>query len=159
MEGPWRSRDAPAAHGGSMEEQRSTCSPWRVHGGAEIRLQPIEEPTLEQVDAQRWLQPHGKSHWNGVLSGPVAPWGEELVLEQPLGENSMLCDMLWIGIITTYFVTYKCVWSLLIRLCPSLVLSNPENVKDNQEIPHVLGLSYLDEDDGDRHQSPRGGIY
>lgn len=31
-----------------------------VHGGAEIHLQPMEDPMLEQVDAQRRLCPCGK---------------------------------------------------------------------------------------------------
>ena len=50
-------------------EQRFPCSPWRktmvrqavplqpmeVHSGADIHLQPREDPTLEQVDARRRL--------------------------------------------------------------------------------------------------------
>ncbi|OPJ90339.1 hypothetical protein AV530_009074 [Patagioenas fasciata monilis] len=31
-----------------------------VHSGAGIHLQPMEDPTLEQVDAQRRLRPHRK---------------------------------------------------------------------------------------------------
>lgn len=52
-----------AARGADHAEAAVPLQPMEIHGGAEIHLQPTEEPTLEYVDvaAQRWLQPHGKS--------------------------------------------------------------------------------------------------
>ena len=39
----------------SMVRQAVPLQPMEVHGGADIHLQPMEDPTLEQVDARRRL--------------------------------------------------------------------------------------------------------
>ena len=38
----------------TMVRQAVPLQPMEVHGGADIHLQPMEDPTLEQVDAQ-WM--------------------------------------------------------------------------------------------------------
>jgi len=67
-----------------------------VHGGADIHLQPMQEPTPEQVDVPCWrLSPHGDPALEqapgrtcgpiergdharaGLLSGLVTPWGTQ----------------------------------------------------------------------------------
>ena len=39
----------------TMVRQAVPLQPMEVNGGADIHLQPVEDPTLEQVDAQRRL--------------------------------------------------------------------------------------------------------
>ncbi|GAB0183170.1 acid sphingomyelinase-like phosphodiesterase 3b [Grus japonensis] len=39
----------------TMVRQAGPLQPMEVNGGADIHLQPLEDPTLEQVDAQRRL--------------------------------------------------------------------------------------------------------
>ena len=39
----------------TMVRQAVPLQPMEVHGGADIHLQPVEDPTPEQVDAQRTL--------------------------------------------------------------------------------------------------------
>ena len=39
----------------TMVRQAVPLQPMEVHGGADIHLQPVEDPTPEQVDAQRRL--------------------------------------------------------------------------------------------------------
>ncbi|GAB0188848.1 AN1-type zinc finger protein 5-like [Grus japonensis] len=66
-----------------VPEQRFPCSlvrqavplqPTEVHGGADIHLQPMEDPMLEQVDAlEGRYDPMKSLHWNRLLAGPVAP--------------------------------------------------------------------------------------
>ena len=41
--------------GKTMVRQAVPLQPMEVHGGAEIHLQPVEDPTPEQVGAQRRL--------------------------------------------------------------------------------------------------------
>ena len=41
--------------GKTMVRQAVPLQPMEVHGGADIHLQPMEDPMLEQVDAQRTL--------------------------------------------------------------------------------------------------------
>ena len=41
--------------GKTMVRQAVPLQPMEVHGGADIHLQPMEDLTLEQVDAQRGL--------------------------------------------------------------------------------------------------------
>jgi len=80
-----------------VPEQSFPCSPWRrswvrqavplqpmeVHAGADLYLQLLEDPLLEQVDA-----PEGGCDlveslcWSSLLAGPVDPWREEPMLEQ-----------------------------------------------------------------------------
>ncbi|GAB0182572.1 AN1-type zinc finger protein 5-like [Grus japonensis] len=54
-----------------------------VHGGADIHLQPMEDPTPEQVEApEGGCDPVGSPRWSKLLAGPVDPWREEPRLEQ-----------------------------------------------------------------------------
>jgi len=53
-----------------------------VHGGAEIHLQPVEDPTLEQVGAQRRLSPCGKPMMDQTPAGPETLRREEPTLDQ-----------------------------------------------------------------------------
>ncbi|GAB0183513.1 AN1-type zinc finger protein 5-like [Grus japonensis] len=54
-----------------------------VNGGADIHLQPMEDPTPEQVEApERGCDPMGSLRWSKFLAGPVARWREEPTLEQ-----------------------------------------------------------------------------
>ena len=39
----------------TMVRQAVPLQPMEVHGGADIHLQPMEDPTLEQMDARRRL--------------------------------------------------------------------------------------------------------
>ena len=39
----------------TMVRQAVPLQPMEIHGGADIHLQPVEDPTPEQVDAQRRL--------------------------------------------------------------------------------------------------------
>ena len=39
----------------TMVRQAVPLQPMEVHGGADIHLQPVEDPTPEQVDARRTL--------------------------------------------------------------------------------------------------------
>ncbi|GAB0206503.1 hypothetical protein GRJ2_003115900 [Grus japonensis] len=58
-------------------------APMEVNSGADIHLQPMEDPTLEQVDApEGGCDPVGSPHWSKLLAGPVTPWREEPTLEQ-----------------------------------------------------------------------------
>jgi len=43
----------------SIVRQAVPLKPMEVHGGADLHLQPMEDPTPEQVDAQRRLDPMG----------------------------------------------------------------------------------------------------
>ena len=46
-------------------------------------LQPMEDPTPEQVEApEGGCDPVGSPRWSKLLAGPVAPWREEPTLEQ-----------------------------------------------------------------------------
>ena len=44
----------------TMVRQAVPLQPMEVHGGADIHLQPMEDPTPEQVGARRRLLPRGK---------------------------------------------------------------------------------------------------
>ncbi|GAB0180407.1 tRNA:m(4)X modification enzyme TRM13 [Grus japonensis] len=44
----------------TMVRQAVPMQPKEVHGGADIHLQPVEDTTPEQMDAQRRLCPCGK---------------------------------------------------------------------------------------------------
>jgi len=46
-----RSRDSPAARGADHGEAGCPLQPMEVHGGADLHLQPMEDPTPEQVNA------------------------------------------------------------------------------------------------------------
>ena len=63
--------------------QAVPLQPLEVHGGADIHLQPVEDPTLEQVEApEGGYDPVGSLRWSRLLAGPVTPWREEPMLEQ-----------------------------------------------------------------------------
>jgi len=47
----------------------------KVNGGADIHLHPVEDPTPEQMNAQRKLPPVESPSWSRLLAGPVGPWG------------------------------------------------------------------------------------
>ncbi|GAB0187181.1 AN1-type zinc finger protein 5-like [Grus japonensis] len=67
----------------TMVRQAVPLQPMEVHGGADIHLQPLEDPTLEQVEApEGGCGPVGSPRWSRLLAGPVALWREEPRLEQ-----------------------------------------------------------------------------
>ncbi|GAB0180858.1 disks large 2 [Grus japonensis] len=54
-----------------------------VHGEADRHLQPMEDPTLEQVETpEGGCDPMGSPRWSRLLAGPVAPWRKEPTVEQ-----------------------------------------------------------------------------
>ncbi|PKU40349.1 hypothetical protein llap_9348 [Limosa lapponica baueri] len=60
-----------------------------IHGGADIHLQPVEDPTLEQVDMPKGgCDPVDSTSWSRLLAVPMDPWRGELMLEQ--GKNGGL---------------------------------------------------------------------
>ncbi|GAB0205389.1 AN1-type zinc finger protein 5-like [Grus japonensis] len=66
-----------------MVKQAVPLQPIEVDGGADIHLQPMEDPMLEQVEApEGGCGPVGSPHWSKLLAGPVASWREEPTLEQ-----------------------------------------------------------------------------
>ncbi|GAB0190877.1 AN1-type zinc finger protein 5-like [Grus japonensis] len=66
-----------------MVRQAVPLQPMEVNGGADIHLQPVEDPTLEQVDApEGGCDPVGSLRQIRLLAGPVVPWREESTLEQ-----------------------------------------------------------------------------
>jgi len=67
----------------TMVRQAVPLQPMEVHGGADIHLQLMEDPTPEQVDVpEGGSDPVGSLCWSRLLAGPVAPWREEPMLEQ-----------------------------------------------------------------------------
>ncbi|XP_041315040.1 tRNA-uridine aminocarboxypropyltransferase 2 [Pyrgilauda ruficollis] len=60
--------------------------PMEICGGAELNLQLLENPTPEQVDAQRRPWSCGKHGWSGLLAGFVELQGKESAWGQLLGE-------------------------------------------------------------------------
>ncbi|KAK4831110.1 LOW QUALITY PROTEIN: hypothetical protein QYF61_015413 [Mycteria americana] len=66
----------------TMVRQAVPLRRMEVNGGADLHLQPVEDPTLEQVDVPEggW-DPVGNLHWSRLLAGPVIPWREEPTLE------------------------------------------------------------------------------
>ena len=60
--------------GKTMVRQAVPLQPMDVRGGADIHLQPVEDPTPEQVDVpEAGCDPVGSPHWSRLLAGPVAP--------------------------------------------------------------------------------------
>ena len=59
-----------------VRRQAVPLEPVEVHSGADLHLQPGEDPTPEQGDARRRLGPVGSPRWSRLLAGPVAPWRE-----------------------------------------------------------------------------------
>ncbi|GAB0206076.1 AN1-type zinc finger protein 5-like [Grus japonensis] len=69
--------------GGASGVTELLLQPMEVHGGAEIPLQPVEDPRPEQVETpEGGCDPVGSPHWSRLLAGPVAPWREEPMAEQ-----------------------------------------------------------------------------
>ena len=67
--------------GKTMVRQAVPLQPMEVHGGADIHLQPMEDPTPEQVDAPKGgCDPVGSPCWSRLLAGPVET--QEPMLEQ-----------------------------------------------------------------------------
>ena len=67
----------------TMVRQAVPLQPMKVHSGADIHLQPVEDPTPEQVDAPKGgCDPVGTLRWSRLLAGPVDLWREEPTLEQ-----------------------------------------------------------------------------
>ncbi|GAB0208767.1 AN1-type zinc finger protein 5-like [Grus japonensis] len=67
----------------TMVRQAVPLQPMEINGGADIHLQPIEDPTLEQVEApEGGCDLVGSSRCSRLLAGPVDPWREEPTLEQ-----------------------------------------------------------------------------
>ena len=66
-----------------MVTQALTLQPVEVHGGADIHLQPVEDPTAVQGIAPKGgCDPVGSPRWSRLLAGPLDPWREEPTLEQ-----------------------------------------------------------------------------
>lgn len=67
----------------SMVKQVVPLHSMEIHSGTEINLQPMEGLTLQQLDAQMRVCPHGKLMLQ-LLAGPADPWKEKPTLEQVL---------------------------------------------------------------------------
>ncbi|PKU45706.1 hypothetical protein llap_4002 [Limosa lapponica baueri] len=58
----------------TVVRQAVTLQPMELNGGADIHLQPMEDPMLEQVDApDSDCDPMGSLCWSRLLAGHVAP--------------------------------------------------------------------------------------
>ncbi|GAB0190217.1 acid sphingomyelinase-like phosphodiesterase 3b [Grus japonensis] len=58
----------------TMVKQAVPLQPMEVHSGADIHLQPVEDPTPEQVDVSEGGCDSVESlHWSRLLSGPMSP--------------------------------------------------------------------------------------
>ncbi|GAB0184620.1 hypothetical protein GRJ2_000927300 [Grus japonensis] len=67
----------------TMVRQTVPLQPMEVNGGADIHLQPVENPTLEQVETpEGGCDPMGSPHWSKLLAGPVDLWRKEPTPEQ-----------------------------------------------------------------------------
>ena len=66
-----------------MVRQAVPLQPMEVDGGTDNHLQPVEDPTPEQVEApEGGCDPMGSPRWSKFLAGPVDPWREEPTPEQ-----------------------------------------------------------------------------
>ncbi|CAN0302372.1 unnamed protein product, partial [Bubo scandiacus] len=71
-----------------MVRQAVPLKPMEVYGRADIHLQPVEDPTPEQVDVPKGgCDPIRSLCWSRLLAGPVIPWREEFTLEQAPGRT------------------------------------------------------------------------
>ncbi|GAB0189092.1 AN1-type zinc finger protein 5-like [Grus japonensis] len=67
----------------TMVRQAVPLQPMEYDRGAEIPLQPMEDPMPEQVEApEGGCDPMGSPRCSRLLAGPVDPWREEPTLEQ-----------------------------------------------------------------------------
>ena len=59
----------------TMVRQAVPLQPMDVHGGADIHLQPVEDPTLEQVDVPEGdCDPMGDPRWSSLFLKDCIPW-------------------------------------------------------------------------------------
>jgi len=66
-----------------MVRQAVPLEPMEVHGGADLHLQPMEDTTLEQIDApEGGCDPVETPCWSRLLARVMAPWRKEPMLEQ-----------------------------------------------------------------------------
>ncbi|GAB0185548.1 AN1-type zinc finger protein 5-like [Grus japonensis] len=66
-----------------MVRQAVLLQPMEDDGGGGFHLQPMEDPTLEKVDAPKGnCDPVGSLRWSRLLAGPVDPWRQEPTPEQ-----------------------------------------------------------------------------
>ncbi|GAB0183375.1 hypothetical protein GRJ2_000802800 [Grus japonensis] len=64
--------------GKNLVRQAVPLQPMEVHSGADTHLEPMEDFTLEQVEApEGGCDPVGSLRWSRLLAGRVAPWREE----------------------------------------------------------------------------------
>ncbi|GAB0187363.1 AN1-type zinc finger protein 5-like [Grus japonensis] len=67
----------------TMVRQIVPLQPMEDDGGADIQLQPMEDPTSEQVDTPEGVwDPMGSLCWSKLLAGSVDPWREERTPQQ-----------------------------------------------------------------------------
>ncbi|CAM9154447.1 unnamed protein product, partial [Bubo scandiacus] len=58
-----------------MVRQAVPLQPMEVNSEADIHLQPVEDPTTEQVNVSKGgCDPVESPHCSRLLAGPVAPW-------------------------------------------------------------------------------------
>ena len=82
-----------------MVRQVVLLEPVEVRGGADMHLQPMEDPTPQQVDVPEGsCDPMESLRWSRLLAAPVAPWrgahtGAEEEHEEE-GAAEMMCDEL-----------------------------------------------------------------
>ncbi|GAB0207967.1 hypothetical protein GRJ2_003262400 [Grus japonensis] len=74
-----------------------------------VHLQPVEDPTLEQVEASEGgCDPVGSLCWNRLLAEPVAPWREQPMLEQAPGRTcDPMGDSRWSSLFLKEFTPWK----------------------------------------------------
>lgn len=84
-------RDSPAAPGEDHGEAAGPPQPVEVHGRALTHLlQPVEDPTLEQLDVSKGgCGPEGSLCWCRFLAGPADSWGGVLAEARFAGRT---CD-------------------------------------------------------------------
>ncbi|GAB0181363.1 hypothetical protein GRJ2_000601600 [Grus japonensis] len=89
-----------------MVKQAVPLQPMEVHseameddGGADIQLQPMDDPTPEQVDApEGGCDPVGSPHWSSLFLKDCTPW------KGPTGEQFMKNCSLWEGLTLEKFM-------------------------------------------------------
>ena len=70
-----QSRDSPAAHGEDHGEAGCPLQPMESTGGADIHLQPMENPMPEQVDVPKGgCDPMGDPCWSSLFLKDCILW-------------------------------------------------------------------------------------